>query len=116
MSPICLCISDWKHVCQKMLNECAAFGLKELTDWLTVLAENLSPRKAEQDGLDSCICLLVALYLVELRECLMVGDIDTGYIVVPSGIVLRDELYERCNRTGKAHSKWVRPFVLQSMQ
>ena len=98
-----------------MLNECEAFGLKQLAEWLTVLAENRSPRKAEQDGLDSCICLLVALYLVELRECLMVGDIDSGYIIVPSGSILRDELYERCNRAGRAHSEWVRPFVLTSM-
>jgi predicted RNase H-like nuclease len=94
-------VHDWEHVCQQTLSELDALGLKELPEWLAAQAENRSPRKADQDQLDSCICLLVALYLVEMRECLMVGDMDTGYIVVPSGDILRKELNARCELTGR---------------
>lgn len=77
-------ICDWKHVCRRTLSEFDELGLQELPQWLTTLGENPSPKKVDQNGLDSCICLLVALYLAESRECLMVGNMDTGYIVVPS--------------------------------
>jgi hypothetical protein len=42
-----------------------------------------NPRKCDHDGLDACICLLVAHYLADGKVCLLVGDMDTGYIVVP---------------------------------
>lgn len=42
------------------------------------------------------ICLLVALYLVEKKECLMVEDLDAGYILVPYGNSLSKELEIRC--------------------
>lgn len=109
-------ICDWEYVCQRTLSEFGALGLQELPQWLTVLAENRSPRKIDQDRLDSCICLLVALYLAELRECLMVGNMDTGYIIVPSENVLRDELHARCNNTGRAHREWVQSFVLRTVR
>jgi predicted RNase H-like nuclease len=108
-------IHDWVHVCQRALSEFVALGLKKLPEWLAVQTENRSPRKADQDRLDSCICLLVALHLAEMRECLMVGDMDTGYIVVPSGSILRSELHARCDRTGRTQGKWVRSLVLRSV-
>lgn len=106
-------IHDWEHVCLRTLSEFDAYGLSELAEWLAVQAGNRSPQKADQDRLDSCICLLVSLYLADLRECLMVGDMDTGYIVVPSGNILRDELHACCDRTGRSQAKWVRPFILR---
>jgi len=108
-------ISDWQYLCQRTSSELEALGLPELAQSVAGLARAGAPRKADQDCLDACICLLVALYLAEPRECLMVGNMDTGYIVVPSGNLLRDELHARCDNTGRAHSEWVRPFVLRSV-
>ena len=55
---------------------------------------------------------LVALYLAEQKDCLIVGDRQTGYIVVPYGAKLRTELDARCNKTDRIPSEWVRAFRL----
>ncbi len=105
-------LTDWRHVCQLTLDEFKNRGLQQLSGWLDDAARISSPRKRDQDGVDACICLLAALYLAERRDCLMVGDQDTGYIVVPHGDGLFQELLTRCERTGRVPSEWVRSFQL----
>ena len=104
--------SDWRHVCLQASSAFRERGLPELVSWLDNVARVDSPRKSDQDGLDACICLLVALYLAELRDCLMVGDLNSGYIVVPYGKDLYGELTARCEKTGRDQSQWVRLFRL----
>ena len=104
--------SDWRHVCERASSAFHERGLMGIVAWIDGAARNTSPRKREQDGLDACLCLLVALYLAERKDCLMVGDLQTGYIVVPYGAELRAELDARCNKTGLAPSEWVRAFRL----
>lgn len=104
--------SDWRHVCELASSEFHERGLMGIVAWIDSVGENTSPRKREQDGLDACLCLLVALYLVERKDCLMVGDLQTGYIVVPYGAGLRVELDARCNQTDLAPTEWVRVFRL----
>ena len=58
-------ISDWKHVCKKESGEFRARGLVEIVRWIEDATWKTSPRKSDQDGLDACLCLLVALYLAE---------------------------------------------------
>jgi predicted RNase H-like nuclease len=103
-------ISDWQRVCGLASSSFRERALFEIFRWVDDAAGKTSPRKTDQDGLDACLCLLVALYLVERKDCLMVGDGQTGYIVVPDGAELRAELVARCNQTGRAPSEWVRPF------
>jgi catechol 2,3-dioxygenase-like lactoylglutathione lyase family enzyme len=67
-----------------------------------------APRKRDQDALDACLCLLVALHLARGRECLWVGDIVSGYILVPHGGALHAELEARCGRTGREPAQWLR--------
>jgi predicted RNase H-like nuclease len=107
-------IADWRHVCLRMAGEFDARGLSGLVRWLRAAAENSSPRKNDQDCLDACICLLVACYLVEIRECLMIGNTDTGYILVPSADGLCAELQVRCTETSRVHADWGHSFVLIS--
>jgi predicted RNase H-like nuclease len=104
-------IPDWKHVCKKASGAFHEFRLAEIARRIDELHE-ISPRKKDQDGLDACLCLLVALYLAERKDCLMVGDLKTGYIVVPHGAELREELDARCNNTcpHRTASEWVRVF------
>jgi predicted RNase H-like nuclease len=105
-------ISDWQHVCRLASGAFRERGLLGIVRWIDDATRNTSPRKSDQDGLDACMCLLVALYLVERKDCLMVGNRQTGYIVVPYSAGLRAELEARCNQTGRAPSEWVRAFRL----
>jgi len=43
---------------------------------------------------------------------MMVGDLQTGYIVVPHSAELHAELDARCKKTGREPSEWVRSFNL----
>ena len=107
-------ILDWGHVCELASTAFRERGLTNIARWVNDTSQNPAPRKKDQDGLDACLCLLVALYLAEGKDCLMVGDQQTGYIVVPYGAGLRAELNGRCNRTGRVPSEWVRAFRLRA--
>jgi predicted RNase H-like nuclease len=107
-------ISDWQHVCQLASSAFRERRLPGIVGWLDGAAQSNAPRKIDQDGLDACVCLLAALYLAEMKECLMVGNRDTGYIVVPYGESLSEELEGRCEETGRAPSEWVRSFRLSA--
>jgi predicted RNase H-like nuclease len=104
--------SDWAHVCGKTSAEFRNRGLGGVADWIDALAQQRRPRKSDQDKLDACLCLLVALDLAEHRDCLMVGNVQTGYIVVPGAKDLRQELASRCDKTGRMPADWVRVFRL----
>lgn len=108
--------SDWRHVCKLASAAFRERGLVEIVRWIDDAATKTSPRKSAQDGLDACICLLVALYLTEGKDCLMVGDQQTGYIVVPYGPELQAELDARCNKTCRAPADWVCVFRLLASQ
>ncbi|MDZ7761737.1 MAG: hypothetical protein U5L00_15955 [Desulfovermiculus sp.] len=84
------------HVCQLASSAFGECGLPEVVEWLDRPTQRNMPRKIDQDGLDACICLLAALYLAEAKSCLMVGNTATGYIVVPYGENLYEELKVRC--------------------
>ena len=102
--------SDWKHVCIRASSELKERGLVGIANWIDRVSVEIEPRKRVQDCLDACICLLAATYFVEEEESLMIGDLDTGYIVVPNNDALRDELDVRCERTGRRSAEWVRKF------
>jgi predicted RNase H-like nuclease len=53
------------------------------------------------------ICMVVALHLAEGKKCLMVGDLQTGYMVVPDSAMLHTELEDRCTQTGRNPAEWV---------
>lgn len=103
-------ISDWQHVCEHTSSAFLERGLTKTARWIDTAALNASPRKTDQDGLDACLCLLVALVLAEGKDCLMVGNQVSGYIVVPYGAGLHAELDTRCNATGRSPPGWVRSF------
>jgi predicted RNase H-like nuclease len=103
-------ISDWRHVCESASSVFRDCGLTDIVQWINKAAQNTSPRKRDQDCLDACLCVLVALYLAARKDCLMVGDYQTGYIVVPYGAGLHAELNGRCKQTDRVPSQWVRAF------
>jgi predicted RNase H-like nuclease len=97
---------DWRHVCDNVSAALLSFGLIILPNWIKSLSAT-KPAKIDQDGLDSCMCLLVAIHLVR-KTTMIVGDVETGYIIVPDCPRLSDELCVRCQKTGRLPSEWVR--------
>ena len=105
-------MTDWRHVCRLASSMFQERGLKEIVACLDRAARNTFPRKNEQDALDACVCLLVALHFAERKDCLMVGDLQTGYMVVPYCAGLHAELETRCCKTGRVPSQLVRVFQM----
>jgi predicted RNase H-like nuclease len=52
-------ISDWQHVCRLTSGALRKHGLAEIARWVDDAAATDKPRKADQDRLDACVCLLV---------------------------------------------------------
>ena len=109
-------ITDWQYLCGQLLEEFDRRDLSGLSAWIREVETKQSPSKGDQDRLDACICLLVALYLIACKECLMVGGTEMGYIVVPYGDCLHRELEERCRNTERDPAQWVRSFILNDVQ
>ena len=107
-------IADWQHVCESATGEFSKRGLSGTAQWLDGLRRKAKPRKCDQDGLDACICLLVALNLAEGKECLLVGELETGHIVVPHSTDLCEELEARFRKTGRNPAEWIRKVCWQT--
>lgn len=114
-------LDDWKFVCGKTANAFMQIRLRHLAKWIKAAKDNLfrvhatrEERKQLQDGLDACLCLLVGLHLIEGLECLMVGNMKSGYMVVPYEKPLYQELEDLCNETNrKPSSDWLRQFKIR---
>ena len=104
--------SDWQYVCRQASDAFGERGLMEIANWLDTAGRNPSPHKSDQDKLDAYLCLLVALHLAERKDCLMVGNQQTGYIIAPNSAALLAELEARCIQTHREPSGWLRVFRL----
>ena len=103
---------DWQHVCERAHGAFQEHKLAGIAEWIDNAGRLLIPTKPDQDRLDACICLLVALHLAEGKDCLMVGNLESGYIVVPHSAMLHAELDARCRETGREASEWVRKLLV----
>ncbi len=102
---------DWCHVCKQTSTALRELGLTGMAHWVDSVTKG-RPHKSDQDRLDACLCLLVALRLMTGGEGLVVGDCQTGYIVVPFEQGLQEELERRCIVLGETPSESVRRFKL----
>jgi predicted RNase H-like nuclease len=105
-------IADWQHVCEVAKTAFSKLGLTQTADWIASIGLKPAPSKSEQDRLDACLCLIVAIHFSVGKDCLMVGDMQTGYIIVPCNNRLFTELANRCLITGRDLSQWVRVFKM----
>jgi predicted RNase H-like nuclease len=106
-------LTDRRHVCRMACATLEEHRLIELTQWAKYASEMSNPHKSDQDALDACICLLVGLHMVQSRKCILVGDQQTGCIIVPFNEALHEDLPARCITTGRDCDKWVKRLRLQ---
>ena len=92
-------LADWQLVC-KTLRRCAnGFNLQALSGWAGNMKQLDPPRKRHQDEIDAALCLIVALqWRQQSHGVRAIGDLDTGYIVVPTSDATRKILTPACNK------------------
>lgn len=103
-------LEDWTHVFRQVAGNLRANGAKQLAEWVQTAACKTEPVKSDQDQLDACICLIVAIHLAKSRDALLVGNRSSGYIVVPHSQALRHELAIRCDEIGHAAMESIQQF------
>jgi predicted RNase H-like nuclease len=104
-------LADWQHVRSQVSGTLSKIGLDDIARYVTGAGFD-RPSKAGQDQLDACICLLVGLHAAAGSECLVVGNADHGYILVPSCDEVMPELRSRCAKLGMQPEVWLRSVSL----
>jgi predicted RNase H-like nuclease len=87
--------------------------MEKIKAWIDSLAAQ-KPTKEDQHCLDACLCLLVAMKVAEGEPCLVVGQHESGAIVVPHSDSLAEGLHTRCRQTGRDPKEWVKKIPLVS--
>jgi predicted RNase H-like nuclease len=87
-------MADWVRVAEAAARGAHMLGCKELAEWCRTAGRTAQPRKADQDKLDSALCVLIALHWrLRAREAsLLLGDLTTGYMVLPASREVREYL------------------------
>lgn len=85
---------DWASVTNTVGRHAATEKIPELALWAQKAASLSAPKKADQDKLDATICAIVGLlWRTKPRtETIMVGDLETGYMIAPASPEVRSKL------------------------
>ena len=85
---------DWVRVAEAAEQESRALGCEELAGWRRDAGRIAQPRKANQDMMDSVLCVLIGLRwrLRPRGASLLLGDLATGYMVLPASLQVREYL------------------------
>jgi predicted RNase H-like nuclease len=77
---------DWITVATAAQAESLSLGCADVADWCVTAAGIPKVVKADQDKLDAVICVLVAIRwrLRPRTNSVMLGDLVTGYMVIPA--------------------------------
>jgi predicted RNase H-like nuclease len=87
-------LTDWVRVAEAAARQSRMLGCNELAEWCCAAGKTAHPRKADQDKLDSALCVLIALHwrLCPREASLLLGDLTTGYMVLPASRNVREYL------------------------
>jgi predicted RNase H-like nuclease len=87
-------IGDWKRVANAAGHGFEAMAFDEHATWCFEMGGVAAPRKSDQDRLDAMLCLLIGLRwrLGDRSECLMLGCLERGYMVLPASNTVRERL------------------------
>lgn len=86
--------ADWVKVADTAAAQASALGCDELAGWCSAAGALPKPGKADQDMLDAALCTLIALRwrLGPRRDSLLLGDLTSGYMVLPVSQAVRERL------------------------
>lgn len=95
-------LEDWQRVCTAAGHSFQKHGLNEPASWCRETSNLGRPSKADQDRLDSMLCLAVALHwrLAPAAQSIMLGDLLNGYIVAPASADVRARLTDAAREKG----------------
>ncbi|PZW46506.1 putative RNase H-like nuclease [Humitalea rosea] len=87
-------LADWVRVAESAAQQAHLLGCEELAEWCRVAGKTARPQKVHQDKLDSALCVLIALHwrLRPREASLLLGDLATGYMVLPASPEVRGYL------------------------
>lgn len=87
---------DWVRVADSAAQQADLLGCNELAEWCHTAGKTVRPLKADQDRLDSVLCVLIALHwrIRSREESVLLGDLATGYMVLPASAEVRRYLTE----------------------
>lgn len=105
---------DWAYLCSRLAEFFEDHGVDAIASWIKSVRDLELPRKADQDCLDACLCLLAAIEMADGKEFLVIGEQESGYIVTSASISLETELKSRCNQTDRDPALWINRFVLRN--
>jgi predicted RNase H-like nuclease len=93
---------DWMRVTEAVALQFEDLKSMDAAAWCREAARIALPRKRNQDQLDAMICLLISMHwrLKERSKSLLIGNTETGYIVVPASADVRCRLMETAARMG----------------
>lgn len=96
--------TDWIKVAEAAARTFAELGVTEAADWCRGAAELTKPTKADQDRLDAMLCLAIALWWRsrDRSQSMILGSIDTGYMVLPASREVRERLSATAEKLGVA--------------
>lgn len=94
--------ADWHRVAEATAKAFDRLGLGLLAQWCRCEARKEAPKKADQDRLDSMLCLAIGLMwrLCRRDEMMLIGDLHSGYMVAPASGDVRARLMARARDCG----------------
>ncbi len=95
-------IEDWQSVSRTVASTAMALGIHDLASWANGMASLPSPEKADQDRLDSALCVLIGLIWRggPVDASVYIGDTVTGYMISPTSDSTRKRLQAAAERRG----------------
>jgi len=95
-------IEDWQSVCNLIAKKSNDLELNQLSKWADDAGKIDVPRKKHQDMLDSAICALIGMIWIACEDScsMMIGNMETGYIVTPVIEEMRIRLEEASHKHG----------------
>jgi predicted RNase H-like nuclease len=99
-------LEDWQSVSRVVKDTAKQLGVAGLVEWSDGMRSLAHPRKADQDRLDASICALIGLLwrAGPPAASVMLGDLESGYMITPLSDTIRPRLERAAQRRGVAFS------------
>jgi predicted RNase H-like nuclease len=95
-------LHDWVRATEAAARQANSFGCEDFAEWCRSAGAITRPEKADQDKLDSALCVLIALHwrLRARESSVLIGDLSTGYMILPASQEVRNVLANAAKKQG----------------